>query len=133
MPRPSLSSSMTGGSDEINVSPLIDVVFMLLLFFIVTSTFVEEVGVEIDKPEATASVSLEKQSIQLAITKEGKIVYGGQEIGIQGVRSVVRRLVQADEAPVIILADKVASADMVVRVIDEAKLGGATKVSLSTQ
>ncbi len=133
MARTSLSSSMSTGSDEINISPLIDVVFMLLLFFIVTTTFVEESGVEVDKPEASAAVSLEKDSIQIAITSENKVIYGGQEIGITGVRARVRSLQQGDGVPVIIQADKAVSAETVVRVIDEAKLGGATKISLSTE
>lgn len=133
MARQRLSDSLNQGSDEINISPLIDMVFILLIFFIVTTTFVEETGVEVDKPEASAANMLEKQSIQLAITADNQVVYGGQEIGLSGVRSIVRRLTQADDAPVIIQADKTVSADMVVRVIDEAKLGGARKVSLSTE
>ncbi len=132
MARRTLSSS-SSAVEEINISPLIDMVFILLIFFIVTTTFVEETGVEIDKPEASASLALEKQSIQIAITSDNKVVYGGQEIGLSGVRSVVSRLVRADDSPVIIQADKVVSAEMVVRVIDEAKLGGALKISLSTE
>lgn len=108
-------------------------VFILLIFFIVTTTFVEETGVEVDKPQASAAVALEKQSVMIAITNEGKIIYAGREVGVAGVRSVVRRVIQGDaDAPVIIQADKAARAELVVRVIDEAKLGGAKKVSLST-
>ena len=59
------------GADEINISPLIDMVFILLIFFIVTTVFVEETGVEVDKPQAASSVNLEKNSILFAITKEG--------------------------------------------------------------
>jgi len=118
--------------EEINISPLIDMVFILLIFFIVTTTFVEETGVEVDKPEASASLALEKQSIMIAITNENKVIYGGQEIGLSGVRSVVRRLTRSEDSPVIIQVDKAVSADMLVRVIDESKLGGAKKVSLST-
>lgn len=132
MPRPSLSSSLNQGSDEINISPLIDMVFILLIFFIVTTVFVEETGVEVDKPQASSSIALEKQSILIAVTPENKVIYGGQEIGISGVRSVVRRLTRDDDSPVIIQADKAVSVEMIVRIIDEAKLGGAKKVSLST-
>ena len=62
------------GSDEINISPLIDMVFILLIFFIVTTVFVEETGVEVDKPQAASSVNLEKNSILFAITKDGGVV-----------------------------------------------------------
>ncbi len=113
-----------GGSDEINISPLIDMVFILLIFFIVTTVFVEETGVEVNKPQASSATDLDKNSILIAITAEGKVVYGGREIGPSGVRSTVRRLVQQDDMPVIIQADKTVSVELLARVLDEAKLGG---------
>lgn len=131
MARRTLSQSLAV-QEEINISPLIDMVFILLIFFIVTTTFVEETGVEVDKPEAASSISLEKQSIMIAITADNKVIYGGQEIGLSGVRSVVRRLTKADDSPVILQVDRTVSSEMLVRVIDESKLGGAKKVSLST-
>jgi biopolymer transport protein ExbD len=117
---------------DINISPLIDMVFILLIFFIVTTVFVEETGVEVSKPQAASALDLEKNSILIAITSAGKVVYGGRDIGVGGVRSTVRRLVQDEDMPVIIQADKVVPTDLLVRVIDEAKLGGATAVSIST-
>ena len=93
-------------NDEINISPLIDVVFILLIFFIVTTVFVEETGVDVTKPQASSAVDLEKNSILIAITDTGKVVYGGREIGPAGVRSIVIGLYQKDEMPVIIQADK---------------------------
>ena len=117
---------------EINVSPLIDMVFILLIFFIVTTVFVEETGVEVDKPQAASSVHLEKNSILFAITKEGGVVYGGKPVGVNGVRPLVRRLLQSEEMPVILQVDEKADAGLVIRVIDESKLGGASKVSLAS-
>jgi biopolymer transport protein ExbD len=117
---------------DINISPLIDMVFILLIFFIVTTTFVEESGVDVDKPQAASSRSLDKNSIILAITTKGQVVYGGKEIGIGGVRALVRRLTQQDDTPVIIQADQAAPAGLLVRVIDEAKLGGAKIVSIAS-
>jgi len=119
--------------NDINVSPLIDMVFILLIFFIVTTTFVDETGVEVDKPQAASAAALDKNSILLAVTAQGQVVYGGQEIGINGVRTLVRRMTDQDAVPVIIQADKNASAGVVVRVIDEAKLGGAKNVSLASK
>lgn len=116
---------------EINISPLIDMVFILLIFFIVTTVFVEETGVEVDKPEAASALNLEKNSILIAITASGQVVYGGKEIGVGGVRAIVRRITQQEVVPVILQVDQAASAGLVVRVIDEAKLGGARSISLS--
>ena len=116
----------------IDMAPLIDCVFILLIFFIVTTTFVEETGVEVDKPQAASASRLEKTSILLALTKKGEVVYGGREIGISGVRPLVKRMLQKEDVPVIIQADTAAQSGLLVRIIDEAKLGGAVKVSVAT-
>ena len=116
---------------EINVSPLIDMVFILLIFFIVTTTFVENTGVEVDKPQAASAASLDKNSVLLAVTSKGDVVYGGREIGIGGVRPLVRRLLEKEAVPVIIQVDQAANAGLVIRVIDESKMGGAKNVSLA--
>jgi biopolymer transport protein ExbD len=121
------------GMTEINISPLIDMVFILLIFFIVTTVFIEETGVEINKPEAISAVNLEKQSILIAVTAGGQVVYGGREIGVSGIRPLVRRLTQKEQVPVILQADRTAQAGLIVRVIDEAKLAGAKTVSISTE
>ncbi len=120
-------------SSEINMSPLIDMVFILLIFFIVTTTFVEESGVEVDKPAAASASNLDKNSIILAITAQGQVVYGGKEIGLGGIRPLVTRLCERDPLPVIVQTDKAAPAGLLVRVIDEAKLGKAKNVSIATE
>jgi biopolymer transport protein ExbD len=116
----------------IDMSPLIDCVFILLIFFIVTTTFVEESGIEVDKPQAASAVQLEKTSILLAVTPNGQVVYGGRDIGIAGVQPLVKRMLQKEEVPVIVQADQHVTASLLVRIIDEAKLAGARKVNLAT-
>jgi len=118
---------------EINMSPLIDMVFILLIFFIVTTTFVENTGVEVDKPQAASAVNMDKNSILIAVTGKGQVVYGGREIGLGGVRALVRRLVEKDPVPVILETDSTAPAGLLIQVIDEAKLGGAPTVSLAAE
>lgn len=119
-------------SSEINISSLIDVVFILLIFFIVTTVFVEESGVEINKPRAATQQDLERNSILIGITPSGQVFYGGREIGVAGVRSTVSRLMRQEEMPVIIQADRRTPTDATVQVLDEAKLAGAKKVFVST-
>jgi len=126
------STADEGSEAGIDMSPLIDCVFILLIFFIVTTTFVEETGVEVDKPQAASAVRLEKTSILIALTGKGEVVYGGREIGISGVQPLVRRMLQKEEVPVIIQADSAAQSGLLVRIIDEAKLAGAVKVSVAT-
>jgi len=134
MKRRRVFSGSDSGSDEINISPLIDMVFILLIFFIVTTVFVEETGIEVTKPQAASAVQLEKTSILIAISANGNVVYGGREIGANGVRAVVRRLIQDDaDIPVIVQADEAVPTRLLVRVIDEAKLAGAVSVNISTR
>ena len=110
---------------DINISPLIDMVFILLIFFIVTTVFVEEPGVEVEKPRAVTSVDLQKNSVLIAITSSGQVIYGGREIGIAGVRGVVARLTQKEALPVILQADERADGGVLLKVIYEAKLANA--------
>jgi biopolymer transport protein ExbD len=118
----------------IDMSPLIDCIFILLIFFIVTTTFVEETGVEVDKPQAASASDLEKQSVMIAVTAEGGVIYGGKGIGIGGVQPLVRRFVEKEAStPVIVQVDEKAPSGLFVKVIDEAKLGGALKVSVATE
>ena len=116
------------------MSPLIDCVFILLIFFIVTTTFVEETGVEVDKPQAAASTNLDKNSILFALTEKGQVVYANEAIGMTAVRSLVKRLTYGDdEMPVIIQADQAADSGLLVRLVGECKAGGAKKVSIATE
>lgn len=116
----------------IDLSPMIDCVFILLIFFIVTTVFVEESGIEVSKPNAQSSVSLEKNSILIAISADGKVVYGGRDIGTSGVRNVVKQLVLDEDMPLIIQADRAAEHGVFRNVYQEAKLAGAKKISFST-
>ena len=120
-------------STEINMSPLIDMVFILLIFFIVTTTFVEESGIDVDKPQAASASRLDKNSIIFALTAQGQVVYGGKEVGVGGVRPLVSRLCERDPLPVILQVDKATPSGLTIRVIDEAKLGKAKNVSLATE
>lgn len=120
-------------ASEINISPLIDVVFILLIFFIVTTVFVDETGVEVNKPRAASADDLDKNSILIAVTANGQVYQGGRSIGLGGVRSVVAALLESNEdMPVIIQGDTDANHGTVVKVIDAASLAGAKTVSLAT-
>ena len=123
---------MTATETAIDISPLIDCVFILLIFFIVTTVFVDETGVEVDKPQAASAESqLEKNSILIAVTAKGQVVYGGRDITLGGVQPLVKRMIQKEMLPVIIQADTASKSGLLVKVIGEAKLAGAQKVSVS--
>jgi len=117
---------------EINISPLIDIVFILLIFFIVTTVFFEETGVEINKPQAISQQDLESNSIMIAVTADGLVFYGGRNIGVVGVRNLIRRMSMKEAQPVILQADEMVPTKLLIEVLDEAKLGGALSVNVST-
>jgi biopolymer transport protein ExbD len=132
MPRHSLSNSQDEPT-EINLSPMIDCIFILLIFFIVTTVFVEEPGVDINKPQAATAQRLEKNSILIAVTADNKVVYGGKEVGISGVGARIKPLLIKNNLPVIILADQQADQGVFSRLLGEVKLAGAEKISFSTE
>ena len=120
------------GPIELNLIPLIDVIMFLLIFFISTTSFIEEPGVQVEKSKAASAKDLAKNSIIFAVTADGKVAYGGKEIGIGGVRPTVKRLCAKEKLPVVIQTDKESRSGTVIRVLDEAKLGGAKDVHLAT-
>ena len=102
------SGGISGQDEEPkpDLSPMIDCVFILLIFFIVTTVFQKSPGKEVDRPTAAQAARLEKNSILIAVTAENKVFYGGKEIGVGGVQNVVRPLLlEDDDLPVIIQAD----------------------------
>ena len=118
---------------DINISPLIDMVFILLIFFIVTTVFVEEKGMAVNKPSPVSANNLDKDTVVFLLTGNGEVLFKESDIGVGGVRAVVRQETAREQLPVIINVEEGALAGLVVRVIDESKLGGAKNISLSGQ
>lgn len=117
---------------EINMSPLIDMVFLLLIFFVVTAVSAVDPGVEVQKPSALSATPVARDSLMLALTAEGEVVYGGRPLGLHAVRGVVARQIRELAVPVVILADARAPTGDLVALIDECKLAGAGSVSVAT-
>jgi len=132
--------SLSDESEEpvvIDLSSMIDCVFILLIFFIVSTTFVEETGVKVNKPDVGGAASaLEKNSILLAVTAEDKVFYGGESIGVQGIIGKIKPLLSdTPDMSVIIQGDKDATHGVVQQVHGQALLAGAMKdkISVSTK
>ena len=120
---------------SIDISPLIDIVFILVIFFIVTTVFNKEIGVSVDRPPKAASAqALDRSSVMLGLTAEGEVYYGGRNIGLEGIESVILGVQDGGEAvPVILIGDSAASLKGATQVIDAAKAAGAKSVSIATQ
>jgi len=128
------SNSETSTS-QVDISPLIDVVFILLIFFIVTTVFVKNSGVDVDMPPRVPTAQdLDNQSVIIAVTKTGQVYYGGRNIGIGGVEAAIRSVSDEENSvAVIIEADKAAPTGATVPVIDAARRAKAKSVSLATK
>jgi len=126
------SSNFADEGNEVDISPLIDVVFILLIFFIVTTIFVEESGLSINKPQsASAASDSENENVVLLVTESGQVQFEGKNIGVSGVQAVIRRNALSGNLPVLIQANKQSALGVFMRVYDEALLTGAD-VSVTT-
>ena len=118
---------------ELNLIPLIDVIMFLLIFFISTTSFMDIQGLSVDKPQSAGSSQDQTDSILLAVRSDGRIFHGRQEISLDGVKPTVKRLCAREPLPVVIQADETSRSGIVLRVIDEAMMGGAKDVSLASR
>lgn len=118
---------------DINITPLLDIVFILLIFFIVTTSFVKEFGVSMNRP-AKAPVKEEEQSklISVRITERSTVLVDSREVELGAVRANIEAgLASKPDAAVVVIADRAADAGLLVRVVDQARVAGAGSVSLA--
>ena len=90
-------------------------------------------GVEIDKPTAVSSQQLQKSVLMIAITDAGQVMYAGTNIGVAGVRSTLMQASRNNLRPLVIQADKRVPTELLVKVIDQAKLAGLEDISIATK
>ncbi len=118
---------------EINLSPMIDCIFILLIFFIVTTVFVEEQGIQVNKPDAAAASSDdESENLSFEITAENKVLFEDREVGLAEVASLVKSAAPDAETPISIRAHEKSDHGTFVSVWDAAKRGGAVALSFTT-
>jgi biopolymer transport protein ExbD len=119
---------------EVNMAPLIDMVFILLIFFLVTTSFVRESGVDIQRPAAATAVSRENASILIGITADNRIFMENREMDLDTLQlNVERALAENPEGIVVVVADRNSSTGTAVRVMDTCRLAGAANVSLAAE
>ena len=119
-------------AESVNLTPLIDMVFILLIFFLVTASFTKESGIEVDRPTAQTAVREEQGSMIIGVSKDGDIWIDNQNVELRAVRAHVEHVhAQNPEGTVIILADKNARTGITVEVLDQVRLAGVTNVSIA--
>jgi len=118
---------------EIQMTPLIDMVFILLIFFVVTTSFVSETGLDIRRPQSSSSETLPRENIPVAIGADGRITADGQRMGLFSIRPFLQRRLRTQPGlAVVLVADRAVSVDRVVRVMDEIRTAGVNEVALAT-
>jgi biopolymer transport protein ExbD len=119
---------------QIDMTPLIDMVFILLIFFIVATSFVRESGVEVNRPQATSAVAREKVSMLIGITSAGRIFIEGHEIDIHNIKGRMNSfLAEVPGGSVVIVADKNCPTGTTIRVLDACRLAGVTNLSVAAK
>jgi len=122
----------TTDTDAINVSPLIDVVFILLIFFIVSATFVTLPGVEVTRPQAVTGKALEKNAVIFALSGENEIKYAGSTVQLDEIPVLVEQASKDSGKPVVIQVDQWADASVLAKIVAQARKKSAD-VSIATR
>ena len=117
---------------EINVSPLIDVVFILLIFFIVSATFVSLPGIDVNRPRVETATSLKKNSVLFALSDGNQLFHGGCEILLEEISGIIEQSDKKHNKPVVVQVDQWADASILAKVIKQARKSRA-KVSIATR
>lgn len=121
-------------ADDINVTPLMDIVFIMLIFFIVTSTFVKEPGAEINRPEAQTAKERKFASILVAIDAENKIWIDKDEVTLETVRTAVEQLkAENPKGTAVVQVDRKASSRYLVEVVNQVRDAGVSEIAVSTE
>ncbi|MDT8410239.1 MAG: biopolymer transporter ExbD [Wenzhouxiangellaceae bacterium] len=119
---------------EINITPMLDIVFIMLIFFIVTTTFVRETGVTVEKPEAFTSEPRPQGNVLIGVDKDNGIWMNGSQIEMADVRTLVQRArAENPEGSVILISDKGARTGTLVNVMDQVQAAGVTQMAISAE
>jgi len=119
---------------EIDITPMLDVVFIMLIFFIVTASFVKEAGIDVLKPEANSAFAKPEANIFVAIDDKDNVWIAGEKVPIENVGASIKKLrAENPVGTVIIQADKESTNNMLMQVLDSAKKNDAGNVAISTE
>ena len=120
--------------NEINITPMLDVVFIMLIFFIVTASFVKESGIDVNRPDAATAVSQEKANILIAITDKNEIWIDGRHVDPRAVRANIERMhAENPQGTVVIQADKKSLTETLIQVMDAARQARVYNIAIAAQ
>jgi biopolymer transport protein ExbD len=118
----------------IDMTPMLDVVFIMLIFFIVTASFVKEAGIDVNRPEAATAVKKDRANILVAISAKGDIWINKRKVDVRAVQANIERLyAENPQGTVVIQADRKSTTDVLIKVMDAARAAGIEDVSIAAQ
>ena len=118
----------------IDMTPMLGVVFIMLIFFIVTASFVKEAGIDVNRPEAATAVKKDRANILIAISDKGEIWINKRRIDVRAVQANIERLrAENPQGSVVIQADKKATTETLIKVMDASRAAGVYDVSIAAQ
>ena len=118
---------------EVNLTPMLDVVFIMLIFFIVTASFVKEPGVDIHRPEALSARAKPRANVLIALTQNGEVWIQKRKVNLRSVRPTIERLLAENpKGTVVIQADRGSKHGLFVKVMDQAREAGAESIAIAT-
>ena len=116
----------------IDITPMLDIVFIMLIFFIVTTSFVKETGVDVNRPSAQTAERQERGNILVAIRENGEVWIDRRQVDLRAVRANIERLhAENPEGAVVILADSHSETGLLVQVMDQVRLAGVSNISIA--
>ena len=119
--------------NEINLTPMLDVVFIMLIFFIVTATFIKEAGIQVERPDTVTADSQDDASILIAISPNDEIWIDRQQRDPRDVRNIIERLhAENPKGSIVIQADEASTHETLVIVMEAAKAAGVTNVAIAS-
>lgn len=132
--RSRVNLDIQNSESEIDMTPMLDIVFIMLIFFIVSTTFVKEAGVEINRPAASTAEKQESTGVMLAVTADGLIWLEGNQTDVRMIRPKLERLkVEQPDVSVMVQADENAKTGVLIKVMDQIKLAGIAQVAVATK
>lgn len=119
---------------EINITPMLDVVFIMLIFFIVTTSFVRETGIDPNRPEAWTATTKERGNILIGVSSSNEIWMNKGRVEIEQIRAMVEAaLAESPESSVVIVVDEDAATGNLIDLMDQIRLAGVTNISLAAE
>ena len=117
---------------DLNITPMLDIVFIILIFFVVSTSFVKESGVDVSRPSASTTERKERGNIMIGITEDNTVWIDKRQVDIRAVRANIERLhAENPEGAVVIQADRDARTGVLIQVIDQSRLAGVSDVSIA--